>query len=78
MTLWLRRTQGLDSTTMREIADVANVEWDFQRIVYQAKGIGYADGDKDDLESIQDAAKDVFGYQPQLYEPLEQDGEPEE
>ena len=73
MTLWLRRTQGLDTETMREIAESANVEWDYQSIVYEAKGIGFSDGNPDDETAIQDAAEDLLGYRPQPYDPAERD-----
>ena len=75
MSLWFRRTRGLDTETMREIADAAGVEWDVQGIVYEAKGIGYADGDADDETAIQDAAESLLGYRPRPYDPPERDGE---
>ena len=72
MTLWFRRTQGLDTETMREIAEDAGVEWDYQSIVYEAKGIGYAEGDDSDETAIQDAAEDLLGYRPvEIDEPPE-------
>ena len=71
MTLWFRRTQGIDTETMREIADVAGVSWNTQSIVYKAKGIGFADGDKSDETTIQDAAESLLGYRPQPYDPPE-------
>ena len=73
MTLWFRRTQGLDTATMREIADAAGVSWDAQSIIYEAQGIGYADGNEDDETAIQDAAEDLLGYRPQPYDPPERD-----
>lgn len=73
MTLWLRRTQGLDTDTMREIAEQAGVEWDYQSIVYESRGIGYADGDESDETAIQDAAEDLLGYRPQPFDPPERD-----
>ena len=73
MTLWIRRTQGLDTETMRTIAESADVDWDYQAIVYRAKGIGYADGDSSDETMIQDAAENLLGYRPQPYDPPEQD-----
>ena len=69
MTLWFRRSQGLDSETMREIADEANVSWETQAIVYEANGIGYADGDEADETAIQDAAESLLGYRPRRYDP---------
>ena len=75
MTLWFRRSQGLDTETMREIADAASVSWDYQSIVYQAKGIGYADGSPDDETAIQDGAESLLGYRPQPYDPPERDGD---
>ena len=71
MTLWFRRSQGLDSETMREIAEAAGVSWDYESIVYRSKGIGYADGDPDDETAIQDAAEELMGYRPQPYDPPE-------
>ena len=62
--IWFKRTQGLDSGTMREIADSAGVSWDYQSIVYRGRGIGYADGEPDDVTAIQDAAENLLGYRP--------------
>ena len=73
MTLWFRRSQGLDTETMRDIAEVAGVSWDSQAIVYRVKGIGYEDGDEADETSIQDAAESVLGYRPRPYNPPERD-----
>ena len=73
MTLWFRRTQGLDSETMREIADVAGVSWESQSIVYRANGIGYANGDEGDETAIQDAGESLLGYRPRAYDPPERD-----
>ena len=73
MTLWFRRAQGLDTKTMREIADNAGVSWDAQTIIYEAKGIGYADGNEDDETAIQDAAEELLGYRPRPYDPPESD-----
>ena len=64
MTLWLRRTQGLNTDTMRDIAEEANVSWSVESIVYRGRGIGYADADSDDVEDIQDAAESLLGYRP--------------
>ena len=75
MTLWFKRTRGLDTETMREIAEQAGVSWDYQSIVYRAKGIGYADADVDDETAIQDAGEDLLGYRPQPYDPPERDDE---
>ena len=71
MTLWLRKTMGLDSEAMREIAEQAGVSWDYQGIKYRAKGIGYANGHESDVTAIQDAAEDLLGYRPQSYDPPE-------
>ena len=75
MTLWFKRTRGLDTETMREIAEQAGVSWDYQSIVYRAKGIGYAYADVDDETAIQDAGEDLLGYRPQPYDPPERDDE---
>ena len=58
------RTQGLNSDTMRQIADSAGVSWDYQSITYRGQGIGYADGDPEDVTAIQDAAENLLGYRP--------------
>ena len=73
MTLWFRRSQGMDTETMREIADAASVSWEAQSIIYEAQGVGYADGDEADETAIQDAAEDLLGYRPQPYDPPERD-----
>ena len=75
MTLWFRRTQGLDTETMREIADVAGVSWDYQAIVYEDRGIGYKNGDQSDETTIQDASETLLGYRPRPYDPPESDDE---
>ena len=64
MTIWLRRTQGLDTATMREIAETASVSWSAESVVYRGKGIGYADGDPADETALQDAAESILGYRP--------------
>jgi len=69
MTLWLRRVEGLDSDTMREIAEQAGVSWGREAIVYRANGIGYANGDPADESVIQDAAESLLGYRPQPCDP---------
>ena len=75
MTLWFRRSQGLDTETMREIADEAGVSWDYQSIVYEANGIGYADADADDEILIQDTAEELLGHRPRPYDPPENDSD---
>ena len=62
--IWFRKTQGLDSATMRQIADDADVSWSFESIVYRSGAIGYADGDSGDVGDIQDAAESLLGYRP--------------
>ena len=62
--IWFRKTQGLDSSTMRQIADDAGVSWSVESIVYRGRGIGYADGEDDDVTAIQDAAESLLGYRP--------------
>ena len=62
--IWFKRTQGLDSSTMRQIADDAGVSWSVESIVYRGRGIGYADGDSDDVDDVQDAAESLLGYRP--------------
>ena len=68
--IWFRKTQGLDSGTMRQIADDAGVSWSAESIIYRGRGIGYTDGDSDDVTAIQDAAQELLGYRPvQIDEP---------
>jgi len=62
--IWLKRTQGLDSSTMRKIADDAGVSWSAESIVYRGQGIGFADGDSTDVTEIQDSAESLLGYRP--------------
>ena len=62
--IWFRRSQGLDTETLRELADSAGVSWDYQSIVYRGRGIGYADGDEADAKAIQDAGESLLGYRP--------------
>jgi len=64
MSLWFRHTQGLDTETMRQIANDAGVSWSAQSIVYRKNGVGYADGDSADVTAIQDAAENLLGYRP--------------
>ena len=75
MTLWFKRTRGLDTSRMREIAEEAGVEWDYHSIVYRRRGIGYLNGDESDETAIQDAAEELLGHRPQPYDPPERDGE---
>ena len=62
--IWFRKTQGLDSSTMRQIADDADVSWSAESVVYRSHGIGFADGESADVEDIQDAAESLLGYRP--------------
>ena len=62
--IWFRRTQGLDSSTMRQIADDAGVSWSVESIVYRGQGVAYADGDLGDVVAIKDAAQELLGYRP--------------
>jgi len=64
MSLWFRRVVGLDTATMRKIADAAGVSWSAESIVYRGNGIGYADGDPDDATALQDTAESILGYRP--------------
>lgn len=73
MSLWFHRVGGLDSDTMREMADIAGVSWSAEAIVYRGNGIGYADGDPSDVAAIQAAAESVIGFSPvQIDAPPEQ------
>ena len=72
MSLWFKRTQGLDSSTMRKIADDAGVSWSAELIVYRRQGIGYANADASDVTVIQDSAESLLGYRPvEIDEPIE-------
>ena len=76
MSLWFRRIAGLDSTTMREIADAAGVSWSAESIVYRGNGIGYADAGPEDETALQDAAEPILGYRPVIIDaPPEPDTE---
>jgi len=71
--IWFNRTQGLDSSTMRQIANDAGVSWSAETIVYRGRGIGYADGDSADVTTIQDAAESLLGFRPiEIDEPPKQ------
>jgi len=78
MSLWFRRTQGIDSSTMRQIAEDAGVEWDYQTIDYRGRGIAYVDADSADVDNIQDAAQELLGYRPvQIDEPAKSETDDE-
>ena len=64
MSVWFRRVTGLDTETMREIAEEAGVSWSPESIIYRKRGIGFADGDADDATALQDAAEEILGYRP--------------
>lgn len=64
MSVWFRRVAGLDTETMRDMAERAGVSWSAESIVYRGNGIGYADGDPADATAIQDAAESVIGIRP--------------
>ncbi|AFH21825.1 hypothetical protein OSG_eHP10_00075 [environmental Halophage eHP-10] len=49
---------------MREIAQSAGVSWSAESILYRGNGIGYADGDLDDVTALQDAAESIVGHRP--------------
>jgi len=69
MSLWFRRVAGLDTATMREIANKAGVSWSVESIVYRSNGIGYADGDSADATTIQDSAESLIGIRPVEIDP---------
>jgi len=69
MSLWFRRVSGMNSDTMREIAQKAGVSWSAEAIVYRGDGIGYADGDSADATAIQDAAESLIGIRPVEIDP---------
>jgi hypothetical protein len=75
MTLWLRRSNGLNSESMRQIAEEAAVSWSAESIVYRGRGIGYADGDQADEDAIIDAAQTLLGYRPMPYDPPERNAD---
>jgi hypothetical protein len=64
MSVWFRQVAGLDTETMREIADTAGVSWSADSIVYRGNGIGFADGDPADETTLQDSAESILGYRP--------------
>lgn len=68
MSVWFRRVSGLNTETMREIADAAGVSWSTESIVYRGKGIGYTNGANNDVEALQDAAESLIGYRPVVIE----------
>ena len=76
MSVWFRRVAGLDTTTMREIAEAAGVSWSAESIVYRGEGIGFADGDPADETALQDAAESILGYRPVVIDPPTTDGHP--
>ena len=72
--IWFRHTQGLNSRTMREIAEKSGVSWDYQAIIYRGRGVGYINGDESDKTTLQDAAESVIGYRPAVIDaPPERD-----
>ena len=72
--IWFQKTRGLDSSTMRKIATKADVSWSAESIVYRAQGIGYGDGDSNDVVAIQDVAESLLGYRPvEIDEPPQAD-----
>ena len=64
MSIWFRRVAGLDTDTMRDIAEEAGVSWSSESIIYRGQGIGYANGDGADGTVLQDAAESILGYRP--------------
>ena len=66
MSVWFRRTSGLDTATMREVANVADVSWSAESIVYRGNGIGFADGEADDADVLREAAETILGYRPMV------------
>jgi len=64
MSVWFRRVEGLDTATMREIANNADVNWSSESIIYRGRGIGFANAAPDDVGKLQDAAEDILGYRP--------------
>lgn len=79
MSVWFRRVAGLDTDTMRDVADAASVSWSAESIVYRGNGIGYAEGDPADETALQDAAESILGYRPVVIDaPPEPDPEQSE
>ena len=64
MSIWFRRVAGLDTETMREIAEETGVEWSSESIVYRGRGIGFGSEDADDETALLDAAESILGYRP--------------
>jgi hypothetical protein len=64
MTIWFRKTSGLDSDIMRKAASNINVSWDYQEIIYKKDGVGYANADSGDVSEIQNELESLLGYLP--------------
>jgi hypothetical protein len=64
MTLWFRKTEGLNSETLRNAALNGDVSWDEQTIKYNKRGIGYENGDTTDATAIKDELEELLGYRP--------------
>lgn len=77
MSLWFRRVAGLNTETMREIADAAGVSWSPDTVVYRGRGIGFADGDPADERKLRDAAETILGYRPVVIDEPPEPDDPE-
>jgi hypothetical protein len=64
MSLWFRRTDGLNSDILREAASDAGVNWHYKTVQYKKEGIGFPDGDISDGDKIQDELQKRIGYAP--------------
>jgi|APHM01.1.fsa_nt_gi hypothetical protein len=64
MTIWFKKSESLDSETMRQAAKEDNVSWEYQTIKYKKNGIGYADGDSTDTSTIKDKIEKLTGLSP--------------
>lgn len=57
-----KKLMGIDSAVMREIANNANVKWEYNEIVHQSSYIGYKNGQKEDIQDLKDSSKQVIGF----------------
>ena len=74
MSLWFKRTRGLDTDVMAQIATDAGVGWDAKPVSYRKDGIGWEQADSSDVTAIKDAAESLLGYRPvEIDEPTVED-----
>jgi hypothetical protein len=64
MSLWFRRTEGMNADVLRKCADTASVSWDSHTVIYRKGGIGYEHGEPTDAAAIKDELEKILGYKP--------------